>query len=53
MLSGENATVLKEPQAVTIESKELFKNGTLVRIIHENGVYTLRITKTNKLILTK
>lgn len=39
--------------ATTIESKELFKNETSIRIVHGNEIYTLRITKGNKLILTK
>jgi hemin uptake protein HemP len=37
----------------TIESKVLFKDGSSIRIVHGNEVYTLRITKANKLILTK
>ncbi|MCX6073863.1 MAG: hemin uptake protein HemP [Campylobacterales bacterium] len=37
----------------TIDSKELFKEGISIRIRHGNDVYILRITKTNKLILTK
>lgn len=36
-----------------IDSKELFKGEKIVRIIHANQVYTLRITRENKLILTK
>lgn len=36
-----------------IESKTLFKNDTAIRIVHGNETYTLRITKGNKLILTK
>lgn len=36
-----------------IESKELFKNGSSIKIAHGNEVYILRITKGNKLILTK
>lgn len=35
------------------DSKVLFKSGTSIRISHGNDLYTLRITKTNKLILTK
>jgi hemin uptake protein HemP len=37
----------------SIESKELFKKASSVRIVHGNEVYILRITKGNKLILTK
>ncbi len=42
-----------EYNTVSIESRELFKKGTSVRIVHGNEVYILRITKGNKLILTK
>lgn len=42
-----------EYNGVVIESKELFKNDNSVRIVHGNEIYTLRITKGNKLILTK
>ncbi len=36
-----------------VDSKELFKEGNTVHIVHNGAVYTLRITKDNKLILTK
>ncbi len=36
-----------------IESKILFKESSSIRIQHGNDVYILRITKANKLILTK
>ena len=36
-----------------INSKEIFENGTTITIIHDNQEYQLRITKANKLILTK
>jgi hemin uptake protein HemP len=36
-----------------IESKELFKKGVSIRIVHGTEIYTLRITKGDKLILTK
>lgn len=36
-----------------LETKTLFKSGTSIRISHGIDLYTLRITKTNKLILTK
>lgn len=42
-----------EYHGVVIQSKALFKNDTAIRIIHGNETYTLRITKGNKLILTK
>ncbi|TDA69112.1 hemin uptake protein HemP [Sulfuricurvum sp. IAE1] len=44
---------LKEYNGIVIESKELFKNDSSIRIVHGNDVYILRITKGNKLILTK
>ncbi len=36
-----------------IDSKELFKENNTVHIVHNGAVYILRITKDNKLILTK
>ena len=36
-----------------LETKTLFKSGSSIRISHGGELYTLRITKTNKLILTK
>lgn len=36
-----------------VDSEELFKGETTVQIRHENVIYILRITKGNKLILTK
>lgn len=42
-----------EYNGMMIESKELFKHETSIRILHGNEIYILRITKGNKLILTK
>ena len=42
-----------EYNGIVIESKMLFKNDAAIRIVHGNEIYTLRITKGNKLILTK
>lgn len=42
-----------EYNTVVIESKALFKNENAIHIFHGNEIYTLRITKGNKLILTK
>jgi hemin uptake protein HemP len=42
-----------EYNGIVIESKTLFKNDHAIRIVHGNEIYTLRITKGNKLILTK
>jgi len=36
-----------------IESKELLGDNTIVHILHNGNVYVLRVTKENKLILTK
>lgn len=36
-----------------VESATLFKGESVLRILHNQNVYFLRITKTNKLILTK
>ncbi|MGM0623020.1 MAG: hemin uptake protein HemP [Campylobacterota bacterium] len=36
-----------------IDSKQLFAQQKVIRILHNGSVYTLRITKDNKLILTK
>ncbi len=36
-----------------IDSKKLFEAATVVHIVHNGAVYQLRITKENKLILTK
>lgn len=39
-------------QAPTIDSRELFQGGRVVRILHEGREYWLRITSAGKLILT-
>ena len=36
-----------------INSKEIFENTTTITIVHDGQEYQLRITKANKLILTK
>ncbi|WP_226896419.1 hemin uptake protein HemP [Poseidonibacter ostreae] len=36
-----------------IESKEIFDQSKIVTIIHDGQEYQLRVTKANKLILTK
>ncbi|MGD9970799.1 MAG: hemin uptake protein HemP [Sulfuricurvum sp.] len=36
-----------------VESKSLFKEQSCIRIIHEGETYFLRVTRNNKLILTK
>lgn len=42
-----------EYNSAVIESKTVFKNDTAIRFVHWNEIYILRITKGNKLILTK
>ena len=41
------------PPAPTLFSEELFRHGREVRIAHQGQCYTLRLTRENKLILTK
>ncbi|CAM3997762.1 hemin uptake protein HemP [Arcobacter cloacae] len=36
-----------------IESKVIFQNANIITIVHDGQEYQLRITKANKLILTK
>jgi hemin uptake protein HemP len=50
-VTGSSSTT--EYNGTVIESKELFRNEGSIRIVHEADVYILRITKGNKLILTK
>ncbi|MDD2567530.1 MAG: hemin uptake protein HemP [Thiovulaceae bacterium] len=40
-------------ELVTIDSKKLFSATKVVQIVHNAQIYTLRITRDNKLILTK
>jgi len=40
-------------EKIQIDSKKLFTQTKVVEIIHNTKVYTLRITRDNKLILTK
>lgn len=37
----------------TLEARHLLGAGRMVRIDHDGEVYTLRLTRNNKLILTK
>ena len=46
-------TKIPEDDSPTYNAVELTKNGNVARIILENHVYTLRITRSGKLILTK
>ena len=36
-----------------LKSKDIFKDSKIITIIHDEQEYQLRITKANKLILTK
>lgn len=40
-------------QLPLIVSEELFRQGTTLRIAHSGQVYQLRLTRENRLILTK
>ncbi len=44
---------IPEDDSPTYNAVELTKNGNVARIILENQIYTLRITRSGKLILTK
>ena len=51
--SAVEKTKIPEDDSPTYSAKELTKNGNVARIILEKQVYTLRITRSGKLILTK
>ncbi|MBN2816800.1 MAG: hemin uptake protein HemP [Campylobacterales bacterium] len=40
-------------EIVVIDSQKLFSATKIVQIVHNDQVYVLRITRDNKLILTK
>jgi len=44
---------MEEKKDKKIDTKEIFDNSSVVVIIHDGQEYQLRITKANKLILTK
>ena len=44
-------TMQEEP--LQLSSRDLFRNGKTVRIEHQSEFYWLRLTRANKLILTK
>ncbi|MGB5918587.1 hemin uptake protein HemP [Arcobacter sp.] len=44
---------MNETKDKKVESKEIFKDGKSIKIIHDGQSYYLKITKANKLILTK
>ena len=51
--SAVEKTKIPEDDSPTYNAVELTKNGNVARIILENQIYTLRITRSGKLILTK
>ena len=46
-------TEIPEDDSPTYNAVELTKNGNVARIVLENQIYILRITRSGKLILTK
>ena len=46
-------TEIPEDDSPTYNAVELTKNGNVARIVLENQIYTLRITRSGRLILTK
>ncbi len=44
---------MDEKKDKRIESREIFKKRNSIQIIHDGQSYYLKITKANKLILTK
>ena len=44
---------MEEKKDKKINSKEIFENTTTITIVHDGQEYQLRITKANKIILTK
>ena len=51
--SAVEKTKIPEDESPTYNAVELTKNGNVARVILENQIYTLRITRSVKLILTK
>ena len=41
------------PPGLTLHSRELFRQGAVVQIRHQGQIYQLRLTRQDKLILTK
>lgn len=50
---AENKPAPLPPPAPVIRSRDLFEGSNTLRIEHEGQTYLLRITRENKLILTK
>ncbi|MEM1344240.1 MAG: hemin uptake protein HemP [Pseudomonadota bacterium] len=49
----QRAVATEAPQRIEIASQTLFEGGRLVDIRHGDEVYTLRLTRRGKLLLTK
>lgn len=45
--------IAREDRVATYNARDLIENGVQARIILDDQIYTLRITKAGKLILTK
>lgn len=43
----------RHPEPACIDSRQLLPSSGILTIIHQGERYTLRVTKTGKLILTK
>lgn len=50
---GSETASAHPPALRPIESQALFGDRGIVQILHEGELYTLRITRNNRLILTK
>jgi len=48
-----NVTNKKINSTKIMDSSVLFEGQKIIKILHDSVIYTLRITKDNKLILTK
>lgn len=44
---------MEEKKDKKLDTKEIFNQSSIITIVHEGQEYQLRITKANKLILTK
>lgn len=52
---GQQATAAapQASEAMTLDTRQLFAQSKVIRILHLGQTYVLRLTKENKLILTK
>lgn len=51
--SATSAHPVQSPVATVIDSRDLFRHGSTICIDHAGQRYILRVTRENKLILTK